>query len=78
MHVEHVWVGKDVKLSVIQDENKKVKDIVATEYFNPVHWEAICQAIACNIPKKEDMSATDTAMVALVTRGAGDNKIAEL
>lgn len=72
MHVEHVWVGKDVELPVKQDEKKKILPINHGDYFSAAHWAMIEQQVACNIPKEKDLSATDRSMADLLTRSGTD------
>ena len=70
MKVSSVWIGKDVTLNVDQDENKKMKPIVATDYFSGIHWALVEQGISCNIPSEH--SATDKSMADLLERAGTD------
>lgn len=42
------------------------------DYFSAPIWTLIEQSIACNIPKKEDFSATDKGMADLLKRSGSD------
>ena len=67
MKVTDVWVGKEVSIPNEQidakdekgEDIKKMKPINAGDYFSSAIWKLLEMSIGCNIPKKEDFSATD-------------------
>jgi magnesium-transporting ATPase (P-type) len=76
MKVTDVWVGKEIAIPNEQEETtnekgeliKKMKPITASDYFPNQIWKLIEMSIGCNIPKKEDFSATDQGMYDLLER----------
>jgi magnesium-transporting ATPase (P-type) len=76
MKVTDVWVGKEISIPNEQEETtnekgeliKKMKPITASDYFPNQIWRLIEMSIGCNIPKKEDFSATDQGMYDLLER----------
>lgn len=66
MKVAMTWFGKETELPLEQDENKQLLKINPLDYFNPIHWDLTCQAIACNSPNNP--GATDKGMVDLLER----------
>ena len=70
MKVTQIWVGgKDVEIPNEQDEvTKKMLPIDPNKYFSKVEWDLIEKSVACNVPKMEDLSATDKGMTDLLER----------
>lgn len=64
MQVSNVWVGKDVKINVDQDEKTKKLLPLDPNAVLPNHWALIEQGLACNVP--QDYGATDKCMVDLL------------
>lgn len=60
--------GSDTELNIDQDENKKMKPIKPLDMFKPLHWDMLCQSVACNVPDK--CGATDKGMVDLLERAS--------
>lgn len=66
MQVSNVWVGKDVKIPVDQDEKTKKLLPLDPKAYLPRHWALIEQGLSCNVP--QDYGATDKCMVDLLER----------